>query len=109
MKNFGKFTKSIWNKSNTDLLFTHAAALTYYSFIYFIPILALFYFFFDYFNGFDQIKASIQSFVGVYLAPQLADTILSYVQTVQEQVSAEAIGVLGVIGFNLKLSYALSN
>lgn len=99
MKSFKNFAKSIWKKSNDDLLFTHAAALTYYSFIYFVPILALFYFFFDYFDGFEKIKASIQSFVGVYLAPQLADTILSYVQTVQEQVSAETIGLFGLVGF----------
>ncbi len=99
MKFLKDFAKSIWKKSNEDLLFTHAAALTYYSFIYFVPILALFYFFFDYFNGFEQIKASIQSFVGVYLAPQLAETILSYVQTIQDRVSVEAIGIFGVIGF----------
>lgn len=99
MRFINDFVKPIWKKSNDDLLFTHAAGLTYYSFIYFVPILALFYFFFDYFNGFEQITASIQSFVGTYLAPQLADTILGYVKAIQTQVSAEKVGVFGLIGF----------
>lgn len=99
MSSFKGFVKSIWKKSNEDFLFTHAAALTYYSFIYFVPVLALFYFFFDYFDGFEQIKKSIQSLMGAYLAPQLAETILGYVKTIQEQVNAETVGVFGVIGF----------
>lgn len=93
------FVKPIWKKSNEDLLFTHSASLTYYSFLYFIPILALFYFFFDYFKGFEQIQESVQSFVGTYLAPQFADTILSYVDIIKREVSSSTIGVFGVIGF----------
>lgn len=98
-KFFNGFVKPIWKKSNEDLLFTHAASLTYYSFLYFIPILALFYFLFDYLDGFDQLSESIQSFVGTYLAPQFAETILSYVKIIQDEVSGATIGVFGVIGF----------
>jgi membrane protein len=99
MTNFKSFLRSIWKKSNDDLLFTHAAALTYYSFIYFVPIFALFYFFFAYFDGFEKVTNSVQSLIGAYLAPQLADTILSYVVLIQKQVSAKTIGIFGVIGF----------
>lgn len=99
MKKFKSFVKAIWKKSNEDVLFTHAAALTYYTFIYFVPILALFYFFFAYFDGFDKVSTSIQSLIGAYLAPQLAETILGYVETIQKEVSAETVGWFGVIGF----------
>ena len=99
MKNFKTFLRSIWKKSNEDVLFTHAAALTYYSFIYFVPIFALFYFFFAYFDGFDKVTSSIQSLIGAYLAPQLAETILEYVETIQKEVSAQTVGIFGVIGF----------
>ncbi len=99
MNLFKDFIKPIWKKSNEDLLFTHSASLTYYTFLYFIPIIALFYFFFDYFNGFEEIQESVQNFVGVYLAPQFAETILRYVKIVKEEVSASTIGFFGVIGF----------
>lgn len=81
------------------MLLTHSASLTYYSFIYFIPIFALVYFFFDYFNGFEKIAASIQTLLTAYLVPQVADTISSYVMTIQENISATRLGLFGVIGF----------
>lgn len=99
MKKLKNFLKSIWKKSESDLLFTHAASLTYYSIIYIFPIVALFYFFFDFFDGFEKVKDSISGLVGAYLAPQMADTVLGYVELIQEEVSATTVGIFGVIGF----------
>lgn len=99
MKKLKSVLIAIWKKSNKDLLFTHAAALTYYTLIYIIPVLALFYFFFDYFDGFDQVRQSVRGLVGAYLAPQMAETVLGYVDTIQKEVSATTIGIFGVFGF----------
>jgi membrane protein len=101
MKALKAFVSSIWKKSNEDMLLTHSASLTYYSFIYFIPIFALVYFFFDYFNGFEKIATSIQSLLTAYLVPQVADTISSYVMTIQENISAKKLGLFGVIGLTI--------
>ncbi len=99
MKKLFRFIFFILKKSFDDLLFTHAAALTYYTFIYIIPVLALFYFFFDYFGGYEQIKESVRGLVGGYLAPQMADQVLEYVDTIQKEVSATTVGIFGVFGF----------
>jgi membrane protein len=99
MMGFKKLLRSIWKKSNEDLLFTHSAALTYYTFVYTIPIFALFYFFFAYFNGFEKVSHSIQSLIGAYLAPQLAESIMGYIETIQKEVSAKTVGIFGLIGF----------
>lgn len=99
MKSLRVLIGSIWKKSNEDMLLTHSASLTYYSFIYFIPIFALVYFFFDYFNQFEKIAASIQTLLTAYLVPQVADTISSYFMTIQENISAKRVGLFGVVGF----------
>ncbi len=94
-----KNIKYIWKKSEKDLIFIHASSLTYSTFLNFIPLFALAYYFFDFIGGFEQLQGDTQSFISENLAPQFADEILTYLEIIRIKINPKAMGVFGVVGF----------
>lgn len=89
----------IWKKSQQDLIFVHASSLTYSTFLNFIPMFALAYYFFDFIGGFEQLQGDAQNFISDNLAPQFADEILTYLEIIRIKINPQAMGVFGVVGF----------
>lgn len=91
--------KTFLSKISRDALQDHAASLTFTSILALIPMIAIAYALFTAFGGLDKFKGQFESFIAANLAPAFAEQVLGYVNSIQEKISPEAIGVFGLFGF----------
>jgi len=91
--------QQIWAKAKRDLIFTQATALAYTSLLSLVPLLAVGFFIFHAFGGFESLQAKLQPVIEQNLAPAFSDQISSHIDDFVNNVHANAIGILGVIGF----------
>jgi membrane protein len=84
---------------NRDRLLDHASSLTFTSILSLIPMVAMAYSLFTAFGGLDRFKGQFESFIAANLAPSFAEQVLGYVNSIQENLSPEALGVFGLVGF----------
>lgn len=79
---------------------THAAALSFSSVLAVIPMIALAYFSFSTLGGFSKIESLMETYLIDNLAPSFAESLKSYLYQIKENVSAQAMGVFGLIAFS---------
>jgi len=89
----------IWNKSKQDLIFTQATALAYTTLVSLVPVLAVAFFLFHAFGGFETLLERIEPFIEENLAPSFSNEISSYLEGFINNVHAGAVGMFGLIGF----------
>jgi len=89
----------VWNKSKQDLIFTQATALAYTTLVSLVPILAVAFFLFHAFGGFETLLERLEPFIEENLAPSFSNQISSYLEGFINNVHAGAVGVFGIIGF----------
>ncbi|HEX4926151.1 MAG TPA: YihY/virulence factor BrkB family protein [Bdellovibrionales bacterium] len=91
--------KTFFGKISRDALQDHAASLTFTSILALIPMIAIAYALFTAFGGLEKVKGQFQGFIAANLAPAFAEQVLGYVNSIQEKISPEALGVFGLLGF----------
>jgi membrane protein len=91
--------KQFWKKSQQDLIFTQATALAYTTLLSLVPVLAVAFFLFKAFGGFESLQAKLQPLIEQNLAPAFSDQISTYLNQFIGNVHAGTIGALGIIGF----------
>ncbi|MDZ4675872.1 MAG: YihY family inner membrane protein [Oligoflexia bacterium] len=91
--------KQFWKKSQQDLIFTQATALAYTTLLSLVPVLAVAFFLFKAFGGFESLQAKLLPLIEQNLAPSFSDQISNYLTQFLTNVHAGAIGVFGIIGF----------
>src|ERR1700677_2631098 len=89
----------IWNKSKQDLIFTQATALAYTTLVSLVPVLAVAFFLFHAFGGFENLLERLEPFIEENLAPSFSNQISSYLEGFINNVHAGAVGIFGLIGF----------
>ncbi len=104
----GRDLKYIWCKADQDMIFVHAASLAYSTFLNFIPLVALAYYFFDFIGGFEQLQGQLQTFINENLEPQFAEDILTYLEIIRIKINPKTMGVFGVLGFIISGIFLLS-
>lgn len=91
--------KTFYARIQRDRLFDHAASLTYTTILSLVPMLAMAFAFFSAFGGIDQYRPQFNSFLAANLAPAFAEQVLGYVSSIEHAISAETLGIFGVVGF----------
>ena len=91
--------QQLWQKSKQDLIFTQATALAYTSLVSLVPILAVAFFLFHAFGGFENLLERLEPFIEENLAPSFSNQISSYLEGFINNVHAGAVGTFGLIGF----------
>ncbi len=94
-----KEIKEFWRKSEHDLVFTQATALSYTTLISMVPLLAVAFFLFKSFGGFDIVIKDLGPIIENNLAPSFSDKISVYLDEIINKFNAGAIGIVGAIGF----------
>ena len=89
----------IWKKSKQDLILTQATALAYTTLVSLVPVLAVAFFLFHAFGGFENLLVKIEPFIEENLAPSFSNQISSYLEGFISNVHAGAVGTFGLIGF----------
>jgi len=89
----------IWKKSKQDLIFTQATALAYTTLVSLVPVLAVAFFLFHAFGGFENLLERLEPFIEENLAPSFSNQISSYLEGFINNVHAGAVGTFGLIGF----------
>jgi len=103
------FLREFAKKSNYDLVFTQATALAYTSIASMVPLLAVAFFLFKAFGGFQVLEDKLQPYLAANLAPAFGDQIMAYLGDIDKKISGGAIGTFGFIGFILTSITTLSN
>ncbi|MCC6278027.1 MAG: YihY family inner membrane protein [Oligoflexia bacterium] len=91
--------RQFWKKAQHDLVFTQATALAYTSLVSLVPMLAVAFFLFKAFGGFQILETRLQTFIQANLAPSFGEQLSGYVFGFMKNVHAGAVGTFGVIGF----------
>jgi membrane protein len=91
--------REIWRKARQDQVPSQATALAYKSILSLVPILAVAFFLFNAFGGFETLSDKIQPFIEENLAPNFSTQISSYLENFMNNAHADAVGIFGVLGF----------
>jgi membrane protein len=94
-----KKIKIYFAKFSQDEIMGMASALAFSIITSLIPIIALAYFIFALFGGFQDLRGTVEQFAFQYIAPSFADDLSGYVRTIEKKVSPNALGIFGIIGF----------
>jgi membrane protein len=89
----------VWAKSKQDLILTQATALAYTTLVSLVPVLAVAFFLFHAFGGFESLLERLEPFIEENLAPSFSNVISGYLEGFISNVHAGAIGTFGLIGF----------
>jgi membrane protein len=89
----------IWKKSKQDLIFTQATALAYTTLVSLLPILAIAFFLFHAFGGFEILLEKMEPFIEDNLAPSFSNQISSYLEGFINSVHAGTVGIVGLFAF----------
>jgi membrane protein len=89
----------VWAKSKQDLIFTQATALAYTTLVSLVPVLAVGFFIFHAFGGFETLLERLEPFIEENLAPSFGNVISNYLEGFINNVHAGAVGTFGLIGF----------
>lgn len=91
--------KIYFAKFSEDEIMGMASALAFSIITSLIPVIALAYFIFALFGGFQDLRVTVEQYAFQYIAPSLADDLSSYIRTIEDKVSPKALGIFGIIGF----------
>src|ERR1700679_4138554 len=89
----------VWAKSKQDLILTQATALAYTTLVSLVPVLAVAFFLFHAFGGFETLLERLEPFIEENLAPSFSNVISNYLEGFINNVHAGAVGAFGLIGF----------
>lgn len=91
--------KIFFAKFSHDEILDRASALAFSILISLIPLIALAYFIFALFGGFEDLKSAIEDQAFQYIAPSVAKDLIGYIRSIEANVSPSTLGMFGIIGF----------
>ena len=96
---FTRKVKIYFAKFSQDEVIEKASALAFSILVSLIPLIALAYYVFALFGGFDELRQMVEQYAFQYIAPSVANDLSGYVRSIEDKVSPSTLGLFGVIGF----------